>query len=100
MGWQRSQVGALHLQTRGNGLGASSHDALLVGETIGAQGSVNRFQISPLGKRHKVVSACRADQIFHTALLPTGMDIGKERFKAIDAVKVQKHVMFAPTVSL
>ena len=53
-----------------------------------------------LGKRHEVVSARIADQIFDTAFLPPGMDIGKERLKAIDTVKVQKHLVLAPAMSL
>lgn len=79
MGWQRSQLGALNLQACGDRISPPCHDALLIRETIGAQVSVDELQIRPLGKRHEVVSARIPDQIFDTAFLPPGMDIGKER---------------------
>ena len=79
MGWQRSQIGALNLQACGDRISPPGHDALLIRETLGAQVSVDEFQIRPLGKRHEVVTSCIAHQIFDTAFLPPGMDIGKER---------------------
>ena len=53
-----------------------------------------------LWKRHEVVAARIADQIFDAAFLPPSMHIGKERLKAIDTVEVQKHVMLSPAMSL
>ncbi len=57
MRWQRSQISAFNLQARGDRISPPGHDALLIRETIGAQVSVDEFQIRPLGKRHEVVSA-------------------------------------------
>jgi hypothetical protein len=79
MGWQRSQIGALNREARGDRISPPGHDALLIRETIGAQVSVDGFQVTTLGKRHEVVSTRIAHQIFDTAFLPTSMHIGKER---------------------
>src|SRR6266571_7410844 len=100
MRWQRSQISAFNLQARGDRISPPGHDALLIRETIGAQVSVDGFQVTALGKRHEVVSTRIAHQIFDTTFLPPRMDIGKERLEAIDTVEMQKHLVLASTMSL
>ena len=100
MGWQRSQIGALNLQARGDRISPPGHDALLIRETIGVQVRVDSFQVTALGKRHEIVSTRIAYQIFDTTFLPTSMDIGKERLEAIDTVEMQKHLVLTPAMSL
>ena len=100
MGWQRSQIGAFNREARGDRISPPGHDALLIQQTIGAQVSVDGFQVTTLGKRHEVVSTRIAHQIFDTAFLPPSMHIGKERLEAIDTVEMQKHLVLAPTMSL
>src|SRR5436309_8250152 len=95
MGRQGSQESAFTFQTRDNGIRASSHHPLLIGEAVLAKLCVDGFQVSALWKAHEVVAARIAHQILHTAFLPPGMHIGKEGLKAIDTVEVQKHVVLA-----
>src|SRR5690242_13790207 len=87
---QRSQLGTFKGQTQGNRLAVPSHDALLIEDAVLSQLSVDRFQIGAFWQRHEVVAASIAHQIFDTALLPAGMDIGKEGLKAIDTLEVYK----------
>jgi hypothetical protein len=56
MGWQRSQIGALNREARGDRISPPGHDALLIRETMGAQVRVDGFQVTALGKGHEVVS--------------------------------------------
>ena len=95
---QRPKLSTLKQQTRGNRLGAPSHDALLIRETVRSQLGVDRFQVSSLWQWHEVVATGIADQVFDASLLPPGMDIGKEGFKAIDTLEMQEYVMFSPIV--
>ncbi len=97
---ERTQVPALKRQASGNRISLSGHGALLIRYATCCQLCIDRFQISALWKGHEVISARIADQIFDTALLPTGMHIGKERFKAIDTLEVEKHVVLTPAMSL
>jgi len=79
---------------------APSHDALLIQATVLPQVRVDGLQVRALWKRHEVVAARIADQIFDAAFLPSGMHIGKEGFKAIDTVEVEKHFVLSPAMSL
>src|SRR5256714_1744723 len=99
MGWQGSQVTALKCQARGNGRVAPGHRALLIADAILAKLCIDDFQVSALWQRHEVVTSSIPDQILDASLLPTGMHIGKECLKAIDALKVQKHVMLSSAMS-
>ncbi len=97
---QRTQDPALKHEARGNGVGVPSHDALLITETVLSQGGVDRFQVSALWKRHEIVAACIAHQIFDASLLPPSCYIGKERFETIDALEVEKPFMLSSAMSL
>src|SRR5579859_4375181 len=92
-------MGTLKRQTLFDGLRSPCHDALLIEQTALSELGVNGFQINTLWERNEIVPSCIADQIFDTSLLPASMHIGKESFKAIDTLKVYKHLVFSPTVS-
>jgi len=78
MGRQGSQLAALKFQARGDGIGAPSHDALLVRQTMLAQARVNGLQISALWQGYEVVTSRMPDQILDAAFLPASMHIGKQ----------------------
>lgn len=52
----------------------------------------SRLVSSGRGKRR--VAPRIAHQIFHTAFLPAGMDIGEEGFEAVHAAKMAEGVLF------
>src|SRR5258706_1716495 len=97
---ERTQVPALKRQASGNRISLSGHGALLIRYATCYQLCIDRFQISALWKRHEVISARISDQIFDTALLPTGMPIGKQRFTALDTLEVYEHCVLTPAMSL
>src|SRR5258706_11510862 len=95
MSRQGSQLAALKFQAGSNGLGASGHCPLLIGETVLFEVSIDGFQVGAFWQRDQVIAASIADQILDASFLPARMHIGKQRLEAIDTVKVQKHVLFS-----
>src|SRR5256885_7888535 len=61
---------------------------------------MDRFQVSAFWKWHEVIPSSIAHQILDASFLPASGDIGKERLKAIDTVKVEKHIVLSSAMSL